>query len=405
MDLLLRTIALLVPAFTYLLSIIFNIFFWYLVYATAILLFKVLYKLRFEVHNEDLKYTREECQRKLVVVTGATSGIGLAVTKYLHSKGFTVVACYFRPGEVGFRELEAKIQKETQADDGAEANTLHLVPLDITLQESIEQCHQRVVKILEENKRLRFHALINVAGVGFSSRFQWQPKKQTRAMLETNLVGPVMMSREFMLLMLKNSPHSRLINVSSPLGMLVAPFNTAYAATKAGLIQFSNALRVDAFDLGIKTISILPGNIIRNTSILNTDCQMSQATLLDTLTEDERCLYGAELEERRLFILKMNKVKDRPLNLCLDVRDKLSKNIARAVLLFGGALSSNQNLEDTNLMNSFDNAVRMRSPPVQMYAGNRFFEIVCGACLDMLNYAFFRDLGYILAKFKLSAFG
>lgn len=388
-------IALVQLAVNYLIWPLMQLYGWYLIYSSGLFVINILVKLRYEVYNEDLKYKPKECKNKVLVITGATSGIGLAAAKCFLSRGFIVVACYYSKEEPGYRELEDEINK-------GNGERLFLVALNVKSLDSIERCYQQVQDILNSNSQFKFHALVNVAGVGFMNRFQWQSRDKIRTTLETNLYGPIMMTREFMPLLVKNAPHSRLVNVSSPLGLLATPYNTVYGATKAGLTHFTNTLRIDAIRYKVKTVNILPGNFIRNTSILNSSYTSDHKTLMATLTNEEKRLYEKDLKDHESLRVQMERVKDRPVNLSLDLEAKLSKNLKKLWLIFGGA-TSDQKLEDSHLMNAFDNAIRVRDPPKEMYAGNQCFEILGGACFELLCHAFLRDWTYFLANHNVNS--
>ena len=378
---------------------ILSVYLWYQAYSLINVLVKFFYKLRYQVFNKDLKYTRNDCKQMVLVITGATSGIGLAATKFLHSKGFTVIACYYNKLEPGYRELEEKIE----AYEGG-ANSLYLIELDVTKQQSIVECHQRVIEILDQNKAAgkRFHALINVAGVGFLYKFQWQPRDTLRATLDTNFAGPVMLTREFMPLLVANGKHARLVNVTSPMSVFAAPYSCLYGATKAALVQFTNCLRVDALGHQFKTCLIYPGHFLTSTSILGTSLSKSQEELLATLSEEERRLYAKELERQEKFRAKLEHSSKRPKrSLEVDFRRRnLAQNLARLFIIASG-WSSEPDLVDSPLMNSFEQAVRMRDPPMEIFAGNRFFELVTCSCLEVIHRVTLRDISLLLAKRKL----
>jgi len=381
----------------YLISPLINIFFWCSIYLSASLAIKIVKKIRYEIYNEDLKFKPQECSNKVIVITGSTSGIGLAASKFLLGKGFTIIACYFSKEEPGYEALESESQ---QAEP-----KLFLVELDIRSESSVKLCLEKVEEILSGHQQFKFHALVNVAGVGHMSKFQWQSRESIKSILATNLFGPIMMTREFMPLLVKSAPESRLVNVSSPLGLIPVEYNTVYAATKAGLIQFTNALRLDTISYNLKLTTILPGNVIKKTSILHPSLiQTRRAALLNNLTQEEIELYKQELDNHEKLRSKLENSKDKAYNLSIDITRRISGNLIRMGLLVSGALGEDK-LEDSNLMNGFDNALRMRDPPREIFSGNRFFEIITSSILEMLSHVAIVDWSYLLKKSNVKLLG
>lgn len=381
--------------FSYVVQPLLKFSFWYLAYTSGAILIRILWKLRYEVFNEDLKLKRSKCGDKVVIVTGATSGIGLGVANYFYSRGFVVVACYFNKDEPGYKELE---KFTTQLD--TRQQSMYLVELDVRTSESIEVCYEQVKLILANNSNLKLHALINVAGVGYLYKFQWTPKDIIKNLVQTNLLGPILMTRQFAHLLLAN-PSSRVVNVSSPIAYIPTEYLAVYGATKAGLSQFTNTLELETMEYGIKTVTILPGNVMRNTSIVHSSLQTKLDKVMPELNDTERQLYKGELERHSTKMDQVERAYKKRFNMQLSLKSSIRSNLIRMGFIATGAIEETQLHLSESFMQSFDNAIRLKSPPKEMYAGNSQFNLVFGSIFETLSRGACRDLFLMVGRSRL----
>ena len=358
-----------------LLLILIKVVFWYLICSLGRILFEIIKNLRTQVFNKDLKFSRKDLENRFVLITGATSGIGLANSLYFHARGFKVIACYYSADEPGFKRLESL----------NDVDSIYLVKLDVRSESSIALCYQRVNEIFTEIQNAKLHALINVAGVAFMAKSQFMPRKFARATIETNLLGPILMVQQFLPLLIK-CPGSRIINTSSGLAFLPTRYNAAYCATKLGLTNYTNCLRLDLAKYDVQTITIHPGNLILNTPILNNSFEDGLTKILSELTDEEREIYNDELEEHKILLKQISSLRERPINLELSLKNKLSKNVRRVAAIFSGCVSGKE-LHLTGVMRSYDNAIYMRQPPWEMFAANPIYDIVSGSFLHIVGHS------------------
>ena len=383
-----------VPICSYILVQLVKFLIWYLIYTLGAIALRILFKLRYEVYNEDLKYKQAECKNRIVIVTGATSGIGLAATNHFYTKGFVVVGCFYSKNEPGYEKLETR----TRVAD-SRYRSMYLVELDVKSSESIENCFKQVKAIMADRPELQLHALVNVAGVGYFHKFQWISRDLIRNTVETNLLGPMMMTRQFLHLLIGN-PGSRVVNVSSPMAYIPVEYNSVYGATKAGLAQFTSALEADTLRYGVKTVTIYPGNLIQNTSILNSSMATKLAKIIPELNDDEKRIYKNELDDHRKDFELLETVLNEP----DDTKLSHESNSAKALLFVSGSVDGKELHLSESFMQSFDNSIRLKDPRREMFAGNSFFNIVMGSSLELVSRSLLRDAFLILMRNRLVLF-
>lgn len=172
--------------------------------------------------------------RPVVLVTGASSGIGAAAAALLASRGHVVTGAS-RSGRVppGVAALEMDV------DDDAAVRT------------GLEQ-------VLAEHGRL--DVLVNSAGYGLSGPAEATTMDEARAQLETNFWGTVRVTREA-LPALRAAASGLVLNVSSLAGVFAIPFQGYYTASKFALEGWSEALAYELAPFGVHVTLVQPGNI------------------------------------------------------------------------------------------------------------------------------------------------
>jgi short-subunit dehydrogenase len=171
---------------------------------------------------------------KYVLITGAGSGIGRALSIEAAKHGMTVGLC-------GRRETALKVTR-TLLDQGSQ----HLViPADIT----VPQDRRRIVQIIGEQWKA-LDVLVNNAGVvegGALEKFDDDAISRT---FLTNVIAPMALTRDLMPLLVAAKP-SRVVNIGSVFGDIAYPKFSGYSASKFALRGFSNALRREWKQAGI----------------------------------------------------------------------------------------------------------------------------------------------------------
>ncbi len=184
--------------------------------------------------------------RRSIVVTGASSGIGLATVRVLTSHGFHVF------GMVRRQEDFHKLPSECTP-----------LLMDVTDEASIQRAFQEVSSVLGTET---LAGLVNNAGIAVHGPLAYLPIDDFRRQLEVNLVAPVRLSQVFAPLLgadrSRTGPSGRIVNISSVSGKLASPFLGAYAASKFGLEAVSESMRRELLLHGIDVIVVAPGAVV-----------------------------------------------------------------------------------------------------------------------------------------------
>ncbi len=180
---------------------------------------------------------------ELIVVTGASTGMGAASARELARKGFHVLA---------------GVRREPDADAlrglGIEGIEPHI--LDITVESDVAAIADRVVR---DPLHRPLRALINNAGIAINAPIEALPLAQWRRQFEVNLFGHIAMTQALLPALLISS--GTVVNISSVGGKVVLPTYGAYAGSKFALEAVSDALRREVAELGIKVVVIEPGAV------------------------------------------------------------------------------------------------------------------------------------------------
>lgn len=184
-----------------------------------------------------------------VVITGVSSGIGLATAQDLLAKGYQVFGSVRRAEDVALLVAE-------WGDV--------FVPLIFDVADSVDL--QRAVEIVRlELKGRVLSGLVNNAGVSFAGPLIIQPLEEVRLTFEVNVFGLLAVTRAFLPL-LQVGPGSaeqpgRVINISSVSGGVTVPFLAAYSGAKHAVEAFTQGLRRELGIFGIHVSAIEPGFI------------------------------------------------------------------------------------------------------------------------------------------------
>ncbi len=200
--------------------------------------------------------------REIVVVTGASTGIGAATARELARRGFHVLA---------------GVRKATDAD-ALRATNLEPVMLDITNEAEIAAL---VKHITDDPERRPLRALVNNAGVGMNAPVETLPLAEWRRLFEVNLFGHVAMMQALLPALIQN--RGTVVNISSVGGKVAMATYGPYGSTKFALEAVSDALRREVEPLGVKVVVIEPGAV--TTDMLERVAAVGERAISEMTTE------------------------------------------------------------------------------------------------------------------------
>ncbi|WIV54087.1 SDR family NAD(P)-dependent oxidoreductase [Amycolatopsis nalaikhensis] len=183
------------------------------------------------------------------LITGAGSGIGRALALELAS----------RQGALALAGRRAEPLAETAALVAERGGTAHVITADLTADGEPDRVVAEAAETLGG-----LDVLINNAGNVRAAALEDIDVADIRAMIELNLLAPILTTRAAL-------PHLRaagaehgnaaVIGISSASALVGTPFYATYAATKAGLMRFGEALRRELYGSGIHVASVYPGPV------------------------------------------------------------------------------------------------------------------------------------------------
>ena len=187
---------------------------------------------------------------KSAFITGAGNGLGRAIAVAFARKGVRLTLS--DRFEQRLRDTAQQVEdasREVRPDDVPE---VQLIPSDVP-----DSWRERVIRMVLE----RFGTLdilVNNVNLVQGGRLETLEAEQLRTQLDANLISPIYYTRAA-LPALKASGEAAIVNVASVMGLVGLPFYATYAATKAGLAGFSEALRRELAGEGIQVVTVYPG--------------------------------------------------------------------------------------------------------------------------------------------------
>lgn len=176
---------------------------------------------------------------KVVLITGASSGIGKEAARTLKKTGSVVYGAARR----------SEMMKDLESDG------IRVLQLDLTDEDSVEAC---VKSIIEREGRIDI--LVNNAGYGSYGAIEDIPISEARRQFEVNLFGLARLTQA-VLPSMRAKRFGRIVNISSIAGKIYTPFGGWYHATKFALEGFSDCLRLEVEPFGINVVVVEPGGI------------------------------------------------------------------------------------------------------------------------------------------------
>ncbi len=174
---------------------------------------------------------------KVVLLTGASGGLGTAIAKHLSEKNYIVYGTSRQPHTSPYYTW---------------------IPMDLSDADSIDEAVKQVL-----SKENRIDILINNAGIGITGSVEETSIEDIKHVFNVNVFG-VVQTIQKVLPMMRKQQSGTIINISSIAGYTGLPFRGFYSATKSAVMRMSEALSSEVKSFNIKVIDIAPGDFQTN---------------------------------------------------------------------------------------------------------------------------------------------
>ena len=178
--------------------------------------------------------------KKVVVITGCSSGIGRALSEEFHRRGFRVIATA--------RRIESL--------EGLRKQGIGTETLDVTDRQEASRVMRDIL-----GREGRIDILVNNAGYGLFGPAVDLPHEELVSQFHTNVFAPLNLIRLIAPAM-RSQGGGMIVNIGSISGIVTTPFAGAYCASKAALHSLTDALRMELAPYGIRVVSVQPGGIV-----------------------------------------------------------------------------------------------------------------------------------------------
>ncbi|XP_061455192.1 dehydrogenase/reductase SDR family member 7B isoform X2 [Rhineura floridana] len=227
-------------------------------------LFWLLQRLRVKAYLKDA----------VVVITGATSGLGKECAKAFHAAGSKLVLC----GRNGERLQDLLQELSTAAVHSKNPHKHHTVIFDLSDTKAVIRAAEEILKCADH-----VDILINNAGISYRGTIVDTVVEVDRKVMETNYFGPVVLTKAILPSMIKRR-QGHIVAISSVQGKIGIPFRSAYAASKHATQAFFDCLRAEVEQYGIDVTVVSPGYIQTNLSLNAVTADGSQYGVMDKTT-------------------------------------------------------------------------------------------------------------------------
>ena len=174
-----------------------------------------------------------------ILITGAASGIGLALTKHFVEAGHRVVACDLQQAALDSLQKELP-QIRTLAFDVADARQIEV----------------SFASLADDPPDV----LINNAGLQYVAPIEEFPPEKWQQLIAVMLTGTALLTRVALPSMRRRN-YGRIVNIGSIHALIASPFKSAYVAAKHGLIGFSKAVALETHDVDVTINTVCPGYV------------------------------------------------------------------------------------------------------------------------------------------------
>src|SRR3954467_5616316 len=176
---------------------------------------------------------QEQQSRRVAIVTGAAGGIGEASARALQAAGYRVFGTYRRPPATRSPGIE-------------------YLSCDVTSDDSVKGAVGEVL-----SKTSRIDLLVNNAGVGLVAGAEESSLEQAKSLFDVNLFGLIRMTKAVLPTM-RRQRAGRIVNISSVMGLIPAPFMALYSASKHAVEGYSESLDHEIRGSGVRVVLVEP---------------------------------------------------------------------------------------------------------------------------------------------------
>ncbi len=182
--------------------------------------------------------------KKRALITGASSGIGLAFSKLLARDGYDVVLV---------ARSQRRLQQISKDLENSFSIQAYVLEQDLSKEGAVKSIYDHL-----QRKKMSIDVLVNNAGFGLFGEFSRTDWKKESAMIQLNIVTLTEMSKFFLPSMLRNRS-GKIVNVASTASFMPGPLMAVYYATKAYVLSFSEALAKEVEGMGVSVTALCPG--------------------------------------------------------------------------------------------------------------------------------------------------
>ena len=175
--------------------------------------------------------------KKIVIVSGASSGMGLEIANLFLKNGFIVYGL----GQRELNDVEFNYERVNICNEN--------------------ECEKLVNMVIEKHGKI--DVLVNNAGMGISGPIEFTEIEDAKKLFDVNFFGAVNLTK-CVLPSMRENRSGRIINVSSVASFVPIPFQVYYSASKSALDTFASGLRSEVKEFNIKVVNVHPGDVKTN---------------------------------------------------------------------------------------------------------------------------------------------
>jgi 3-hydroxybutyrate dehydrogenase len=198
---------------------------------------------------------------RTILITGAASGIGLALTKHFASAGHRVIAC--------------DLQRDALNSMHRELPNIRTLVFDVS---DARQIDETFMQLGDHSPDI----LINNAGLQHVALLEEFPPEKWQQLIAVMLTGAALLTRAALPAMRERN-YGRIVNIGSIHALIASPFKSAYVAAKHGLIGFSKSIALETHDADITINTVCPGYV--KTPLV--EAQIASLARIHHLTEQQ----------------------------------------------------------------------------------------------------------------------